>query len=207
MQVPLLDLLWVLPSSNRRGSRVPPSSCLSWLKLHPQQQQQIYPKHVHKMPVARRRIQRTFSQDRLIQSANHTHQPAQPAKHVQGMHCRQHVEERAVGIRGQVKSLGTQLQPGEVLAEHEKQSKEQRDIQPARWVRDLTSSPAHEGSYLATRHLQRNATGQEYKGVEIKNSGEDKLPTIQSRPLPNNQGAGERQEGHRDRGQHDPDSG
>src|SRR5438876_10578490 len=185
MRVPLLDLLWVLPSSNRRGSRVPPSSCLSWLKLHPQQQQQIYPKHVHKMPVARGRIQRAFSQDRLIQSANHTHQPAEPDKHVQGMHCRQHVEERAVGIRGQVMSLGTQLQPGEVLAKHEKQSKEQRDIQPARWAGDLASSPAHEGSHLAACHLQRNATGEEYKGVEIKNSREGTMPPIQSRPLQN----------------------
>src|SRR5207244_13416929 len=95
------------------------------------------------------------------------------------MHCRQHVEERAVGIRGQVKSLGTQLQPGEVLAEHEKQSKEQRDIRPARWAGDLNSSPAHEGSYLAARHLRRNATGEEYKGVEIKNYVEYKLSTIQ----------------------------
>src|SRR5438445_13490815 len=106
------------------------------------------------------------------------------------MHRSQHVEERAVGIRGQIKSLGAQLQPGEVLAKHEKQSKEQRDIQPARRARDLTSSPAHEGSYLATRHLQRNATGQEYKGVEIKNSGEDKMPLVQSTHLPNNQRPG-----------------
>src|SRR5438445_12379323 len=122
------------------------------------------------------------------------------------MHRSQHVEERAVGIRGQVKSLGTQLQPGEVLAKHKKQSKEQRDIQPARRARDLTSSPAHEGSYLATRHLQRNATGEEYKGVEIKNAGEDKMPPIQSRHLPNNESDGERKKGHRDLGEHCPDS-
>src|SRR5437667_12728842 len=111
------------------------------------------------------------------------------------MHRRQHVEERAVGIRGQIKSLGAQLQPGEVLAEHEKQSKEQRDIQPARWAGDLNSSPAHEGSYLAARHLQRNATGEANKGVELKNTEEDKMPPHKSNPLPNNPRPGDRKNG------------
>jgi len=34
------------------------------------------------------------------------------------------------------------------------------------------------GSHLAACHLQRNATGEEYKGVEIKNSREGKMPPI-----------------------------
>ncbi len=51
---PPSDLWSALPSSNRLGSRRLLLIVRIPLQLHPKQQQQIHPKNIHKMPVARR---------------------------------------------------------------------------------------------------------------------------------------------------------
>src|SRR5208337_715102 len=137
----------VLPWSNPLGSR-----CLlsSRLKFHPQQAKQVQPKNVHKMPIARGRIQRVPSQGRLTQLANDIDQPAQPTQYMQRMGGRKHIEKGTTGVRGQIEPLGAQLQPRDVLASHKKQAEDERYVEPACRALSVTSQAAHESSDAAT---------------------------------------------------------
>src|ERR1700736_5842099 len=64
------------------------------LKFHPKQQQHVYPKNIHEMPVARGGIQRAPSQRRLAQLADDINQPAQASQYMQCMGGGQHIEKR-----------------------------------------------------------------------------------------------------------------
>src|SRR5437868_8421510 len=107
-----------LALSNRHGSWGLLSNAS---QFHPKQQKQVNPENIHKVPIARGRVQGAPPQRKLVKFANHTTQPAQPAQHVQHMCSRENIEERTAGIRRQIKALRTQLMPRDVLANHEEQ--------------------------------------------------------------------------------------
>src|SRR6476646_8076910 len=104
------------------------------LKLHPQQNQQVNPQSIHKMPIVGGRVQSALSQRGIAQLSDHAHQAPESAEHVESMYGRKDVKERTVWIGCQIETLSSQLRPRYVLAYNEQKTQGKRRIQPARWV-------------------------------------------------------------------------
>src|SRR5579884_3614235 len=66
-------------------------SCSPASQLHPKQQQQVHPEHVHEVPVVRRRIQRATAQggQRFTEPPDYQHQTTESAQNVQHVRRRQ----------------------------------------------------------------------------------------------------------------------
>jgi hypothetical protein len=75
-------------------------SSVQSLQFDPEQNNQIYPKHTHKVPVTRGGNQGVTAQSRLTQPAQAIEQSTQTTQHVQSMDSCQHIEKGTAWIRG-----------------------------------------------------------------------------------------------------------
>src|SRR5512137_1140321 len=107
-------------------SACPPTATLAWLtvppgitclQLQPQQEQQVHPKPAHEVPVAGGRFKGAPAQTRngVAQPHENEQQARQASQHVHHVESGEHVEERTVGIGGEVDALSAQLEPRAVL--------------------------------------------------------------------------------------------
>src|SRR5205823_2956325 len=79
------------------------------LQSHPQQQKQVQPKHIHKMPVVRGHIERAPPQSEPLEPANHVRQPGQPSEHMDRVNPGKYVEERTARVGGKEESFRFQF--------------------------------------------------------------------------------------------------
>src|ERR1700722_13465360 len=102
------------------------------LQLHPQNKQQIDPQQPHEMPVVRGCVDGAPPQwpRRAPKPHHHPGQPAESAHDMNHMHPGEDIKEGAVRIGRKIQALRAQLQPCQVLPNHEYQAQQHRKVEP-----------------------------------------------------------------------------
>src|SRR5882724_11169136 len=121
------------------------------------------------MPVARRRVQRAPPQLGLPELPDHIEQSNQPSQYMQHVGGREQVEEGTAGIGGKVKPFSAEPGPGHILASHKEQTEDQGYVEPARGTFTRDRYASHESSYSPACDLQRDATAQKQRRVQVEN--------------------------------------
>src|SRR5260221_5866599 len=107
------------------------------------------------------------------------------------MYSRQQVKTGAAWIRRQVKALGSQMTPSDILTSHKKQAEKHGYVEPAGRAVGLTPHTAHKNGDPAARDFQSGAAGEEQKGIEVEDRRQSEGSPVERRTFADHQSAGE----------------
>src|ERR1035438_829816 len=150
--------VWCPPKATSEWLTAPPTNSAS--NFQPEQQKKVNPKNAHKMPIIGRGIERAAPQRDITEFANGAEQARESAEHVHRVDGGKNIEERAVGVGGEVQALRTELQPSHVLSGDEEQSEAERKIEPRTRRCDAGARAAHVRGHATSGNFETAATSE-----------------------------------------------
>jgi hypothetical protein len=169
------------------------------LQLEAAQQEQVKPKDADEMPVDGGVVKKAAAHGgtRGNQAGSKIDEGEDAREGVENMDEGKEVEERAVGIAGEIDALSAELLPGGILADAKNQAKGKRKQQPGGTFAGGARLDEAAGSKGAARKFQRGTAGEKDEGVEVKHGGQCQMAPVRG-AFADEESAGESGEGHGD---------
>jgi hypothetical protein len=138
------------------------------LQLETAQQEQVKPKNADEMPVDGGVVEKAAAngRTRCDQAGSEINEGENTRKSVENMDEGKDVEERTVGIAGEIQALGAELLPGKILADTKGQAERKGEQQPRGTFAGGARLDEAAWSKGAARQFQRGAAGEKDERME-----------------------------------------